>query len=305
MKRLKLSQGRVDGETQGTRHSNRYPPSQEDAIDAEQVQARVKSEPLDPYDSDVIVEDGDQVYEFCGRPERIVNPPEFDDEMRAADAEIMDDIRQAVGEAYRAPAQMMQIVASFQAARQQDPRRNGTRDLEPKAPRCKFIWSQQQDQQIVAMTLYHLNRGADMTKIAPYADMKRRSPLFQRVQDPRNIMRRLQVLCSPQNCVILEDYCGHSAAESDAERAMALDVAQTIRASCLDLRLVKQQKLDKFIRPKISSKPIEYRRRIAPPADQNDEIQLIEDAATTTQNQNHLRRERKLTKALEPKRPVP
>lgn len=266
---------RSDGQgAAGTPGFNDDPPSS-DADNVVDGGTRVKQEPED--DFDVICEDGDNRNENWYRPERIIQPPEFDEEMRASDQQILDDIQEQVGVPYEAPEQIRQIVANFHTARQRDPRRNGTRNMEASKPRTRYAWSQQQEQQMVAMTLLHLSKGFDMTTIKPYIEMKRLSPLFRNIDDPRQIKRRLQALCSPQNSAILEDYCGHSIAANDDDRQMAIAVAQTIRASCLDLYLVKQQGLDKFIRPKI----LTTRRKRNPSTQQtvDDDVQIVDPPA--------------------------
>lgn len=218
----------------------------------------------DEEDLDDLYQDNDDRSQNQYHPQRIIQPLEMDEEMRISDQQLMDDVEQEIGEPYQAPDQILQIVSKFHAALNQDPRRNGTRNMQPKKQKTSFAWSQHQDQQIVGMTIAHLNKGADMTTIEPYDDMKRRSPkFFGHIEDPKNIMRRLQALCSPQNSVVLEDYCGYSIAQTDEAREKASKTAQIIRASCLNLRQVKQQKLDGLIRPKISYKSV---RKNQPPS---------------------------------------
>lgn len=218
-------------------------------------------------------------------PVQIIQPPEFDDQMRQSNEDILNDLNNQVGVEYTAPPQMLQIALKFEEARQRDARRNPLRDhekLEAKRPKKRYAWSTEQDQQIVAMALYHIFAGKDMTTIQPYKDMKNASPLFRLIEDPRQIRRRLLTLCSPNNSTDLENFCGRSAAQNDQERKMAENVAKTITASCVDLRLVKEWGLEEFTRRKVLSTPFTNRQRPPPPPTNADpDVQVVQVLAIT------------------------
>lgn len=238
--------------------------------------ARAEQEPHDDPDKVVAIEQ-----EIRHVPERAIQPPDFDNEMRESNQQILDDIQRQVGAQYQAPAQMLQIAVNFETARQLDPRLNALRNVDKhkaKKPKTSFAWSKEQDQQIVAMTMFHLSQGTDMSTIKPYRDMIDRSPHLRYIQDPSVIRRRLRTLSDPNNSATLEDYCGYSVATDDQQRDMAIAVAKTIRASCLDLRLVKRFKLEEFTRRRVvSSAPVQSHTDLQAPDE--DDVQIIDHPA--------------------------
>lgn len=183
---------------------------------------------------------------------------DLDDEMRQSYNQLMNDLVEQVGETYRAPTQMLNIAVKFETARRKDPRLNALRNMdkiEAKKPKKDCVWSKEQDQQLISLTMFHIRRGADMSTIEPYRDMIDRVPRLRDFQDPNVVRQRLRALSDPNHSAILEDLCGRSTANNDSDRDKAIAVSKSIRASCLDLRKVKRLKLQGFTRRKVISSP--------------------------------------------------
>lgn len=203
-------------------------------------------------DDDVIIDDGTgDNCEGWYREERIIEPPEFDDAMRQSHQEILNDIRNNIVAPYEPPIQVLDIALNLEQARQRDPRRSALRNTaREQRVRTRYIWTPAQDQLIVALAMGFLYKGRDMSTIRPYCEMLATSPMLRHVTDPRRIRSRLQALCHENNLAQLEEYCGYTRAETDEQREMVRNAARNVRASCLDMRLVREWKLYDFVRPK-------------------------------------------------------
>lgn len=189
--------------------------------------------------------------------------------MQRANQEILNDLRDQVGVPYQAPDQMLDIALNFDLLRNSDPsRRNALRDLgsDRQRVRTRYVWTPVQDQQIVAFAICHLASGRDLSTIEPYRQMSAASPLLRHVQDPRRIRARLQHLCHEDSRMELEAYCGYNLTNDQQHRAAIVNVAQTVRASCLDLRLVRLWNLENFVRRRTVS--TRSRTNVAPPGRQ-------------------------------------
>lgn len=181
------------------------------------------------------------------RPDRLIEPPEFDDQARQANEEILDDLRNAVGTLYQPPLQVFDMAINFDARRQRDPRCNALRSDAPKREKRRFVWAKEQDQLVVAFAIKALNDGKDLFKVSTYETMMN-NPLLNYIRDPAVIRTHLQKMCHEDNTRDLEDLCGFNSANNDRERDSIRNVAKTIRAGCLDAFLVDKWNLRPFVR---------------------------------------------------------
>ena len=194
--------------------------------------------------------------------EVVVHPPEFTREEMEENRNFFENIARNVEAPYRAPNFLLEMVVQYEHNRLDDERFNASRNLQldeegnvvGRKIKKRYVFNREQDQSLICFVIFCINSGLDMSTIQPYRDLARAAPMFKYLTDPRIIMNRLKHLCHEDNVRELEAYCGYNTAGNENERNAVVNVARTIRASCLDTQKVVQWNLIDYVKAK--SRPV-------------------------------------------------
>lgn len=229
------------------RHDNNQPPN--DVPHLNRIKEELNDEQIDDDDVREAGSDDDAASQGWYRPERLVEPPPLDDDLRRENQQVLDDLRDNVATDYQSPEQILQMAINLNANQQRDPRFNALKQNEAlsKRERRKIVWGYEQEQLIVAFAIKAIKDGKDLSKLQVYKTMLNNNMLSY-VRDPARIRSHLLRMCHEDNVRQLEDYCGFNIATDDQQRQAVRNVANSIRVGCLDWADIDRWNLRAFVR---------------------------------------------------------
>ena len=135
---------------------------------------------------------------------------------------------------YKAPKHVLRIVMKYYRNVCSNDSYKPARYLTNKSKK-HYIFSKEQDQELINAAVSFVNLGMDMTKIFPYKKIVLSHSEFQYLPDPRILRNRLKRLCNEKRTRELEDICGYGKTADVEELKKIFRMAQKSRTSCLDV----------------------------------------------------------------------
>ena len=138
---------------------------------------------------------------------------------------------------YKAPKHVLRKVMKYYRNFCSNDRYKPVRRLTNKSKK-HYIFSKEQDEELINAALSYVNLGMDMTKIFPYKKIASSHSAFQYLPDPRILRRRLKRLCNEKCTRELENIWGYGKTTDVKELKEISRMAQMLKTkkkSCLDV----------------------------------------------------------------------